>query len=102
MKHILVLVHVLAVIQLYAANYASIASGNWDQSATWQGGAIPPLTTMNNDVVTINTGHDVHLYDDLEINNTNTFYIDGNLYIHSNLTANNNLTIYVTGKLIIE
>ncbi len=49
----------MAIGTAFGTNYATIADGDWNNSATWQGGNIPPNFLDDTDTVFVN--HDVDL-----------------------------------------
>ncbi len=82
---------VLAGGSAQALTYTAVASGNFNSSATWQGGLVPPSTLLA-DVIVIPTGITVTLDVNQQINGTlSTLNIDGAL--NSSVSAGNSLVL---------
>jgi len=82
----------LNAYNLHAATFTSVASGDWDDPATW-GGSVPNLN--NNDLIIISTGHDVVRNGDLTLGNRITFQFFGALTIIGTLEVDNQLELII-------
>ncbi len=69
----LLIVYILCSVSVKAQTYTTIANGNWNSAATWQGGAIPNATNIPASAV-INIRHSIN-YSGSDINNFGTINI---------------------------
>src|SRR5215210_5279072 len=97
MKH-LVLFAVMIITTCYVnaqVTYTTAASGDFNQSTTWVGGAPgTPVTSGNcNCKIVIKAGHQLKMNQNVTISNIN-FVLDG---VNSVLTFDNNVDIILAG-----
>lgn len=90
-----------SVIIVNAANYQTIASGDWNDTAIWFGSVVPP-NNVNGDNITIEAAHTVIMDSALTFNNNCVLNVYGNLTVNNDFTVNNNFDLNVTGTLIIN
>lgn len=60
-----------------ATNYVAIASGNFTNSTTWQSGLVPPVNLLSGDKITIPTGKNVVLNQNLVISSSTILELSG-------------------------
>ena len=85
----------------FSGTYTTINSGDWNDTSTWSGGSIAPITG-NNNIINIGYGHNVILNNNITFGNGCELHVYGNLTINGDLTALNSLVIDVDGSLIIN
>jgi len=84
----------LAILSSFSSLNAQIVAnsdGQWNSSATWQGGTSPGNTISANENVQINSGVTVTLDQDLQIN--------GTLNVEGTLQGNGDISVENTGKI---
>jgi hypothetical protein len=92
------------------SSYTSGTSGSWTSGPTWLGGVAPPVTNLNDDLITVKSNHSIQRTGNISIQNNTTFTIEsnavltinGDLNIQNNFTLNCAGTLIVTGKLITQ
>lgn len=97
MKKQFTLCTVLCILSLcvWSAPIASIASGNWDNPATWSGGVVP----VAGDDVTISNGHTVTITADAACASISVG--SGALSLSTTLTVNAGILLTVSGDITI-
>ncbi len=104
-KAILIIVlSILVRLSINASLIHTIQNGNWENTSTWIGGALPGISDDvqidNTDEITLLTGNS-YTVNDLWMDNVSTLNINGNLTIN-NFYVNNVATLNVSGTLTIQ